>query len=97
SKRDWSSDVCSSDLDRHGGSHAANNLRSLPLRHRIERGDRAALRHPGRTDEGGDLLPRRIFFWAGGLDAVVPPHTGRSYGGDRRSEERSVGKEWRAE
>src|SRR2546430_13153261 len=49
---DWSSDVCSSDLDRHrpGQGGAA--------RFRLSTGE-ARLRHPVARQSAGDLLPRR--------------------------------------
>src|SRR5207249_5450633 len=95
SKRDWSSDVCSSDLggDRpepldvlaplSAGAPAVLTRGRGPARHRAQGLPARARQGPG--DDGAGPLPDRVGRREPG--AAGPP----------RSEERRVGKEWRVE
>src|SRR5699024_11820717 len=84
SKRDWSSDVCSSDL-------RGLVKKRLPVLQSGQRGDTDAGKHT-ETDTGrtGDLpLPAA----QGTAQYALPPAAGSGWGTALRSEERRVGKE----
>src|SRR5207249_9641568 len=83
SKRDWSSDVCSSDLDNIYDDKSGKRRVTGPVEYAIDGKDETAWgteADPGRSNQ-----PRKAVFTAEKPIAPSP----------RRSEERRVGKEWR--
>src|SRR5207249_12341105 len=85
SKRDWSSDVCSSDL---GSRERGRSCRDLVGGHDKIALVLAILVVDDHEDASrADLLDGR-------LDARKPRHVAPLSASDRRSEERRVGKEW---
>src|SRR5207249_8759833 len=95
SKRDWSSDVCSSDLERLAGPDAARGFIVDGFPRTIAQAEALA----GLLKDAGQALDRVIYFEVSERE-LLRRLTGRricrrcqtAY---HRSEERRVGKEWR--
>src|SRR5207253_5823421 len=93
--RDWSSDVCSSDLRQ---TESLNEIRIVPPAPRGTHVQRAATRTSGAAwtttaRNAGALVRRTVRTARGGLLSK----TGRSEQECDRSEERRVGREWGCE
>src|SRR5207249_5772175 len=89
SKRDWSSDVCSSDLCSHGAAGA------VAARPDVDPSDRAVAWGFLPTAAPADvILPTRLLAAASAPDTRGPPtiRPRENRGMDERSEERPVGK-----
>src|SRR3546814_14141289 len=97
---DWSADVCSSDLafsapSRAGITLALENLSKSESTGRASN-DKKIFWHrwyPGPDEQPPDDSRNRDARGAGGGQAL-PSRRAPAPGGDRRSEERRVGKEW---